>query len=62
MKNLRNTADVAVGGQKRLYGKPTIEKVLWRGEPSSTWRGIQVLIQWRSHTKNLPRAIGMAGR
>ena len=49
------------GGKERLYGKPTTEKVLWRGEPSSIWRGTQALIQWRSHAKNLPRAMGMAG-
>ena len=49
------------GGQERLYGKPTTEKVLWRGEPSSIWRGTQALTQGRSHAKNLPRAIGMAG-
>ena len=47
-------------GQKRLYDKPTTESLLWRGEPSSIWRGTQALIQGRSHTKNLPRAIGMA--
>ena len=49
------------GGQERLYGKPTTDKVLWRGEPSSIWRGTQVLTQVRSHAKNLPRAIGKAG-
>ena len=49
------------GGQERLYGKPTIDKVLWRGEPSSIWRGTQALTQGRSHAKNLPRAIGKAG-
>ena len=49
------------GGQERLYGKPITEKVLWRGEPSSIWRGKQALTQGKSHAKNLPRAIGMAG-
>ena len=49
------------GGQERLHGKPTIEKVLWRGEPLSIWRGTQALTQGRSHVKKLPRAIGMAG-
>ena len=49
------------GGQERLYGKPTTKKVLWRGESSSIWMGTQALTQGRSHTKNLPRAIGMAG-
>ena len=49
------------GGQKRLYSKPNTEKVLWRGKPSSIWRETQALIQGRSHTKDLPRAIGMAG-
>ena len=49
------------GGQERLYGKPITEKLLWRGKPSSIWRGTQVLTQGRSHAKNLPRAIGMAG-
>ena len=49
------------GGQERLYGKPITEKVLLRGEPSSKWRGTQALTQGRSHAKNLPRAIGMAG-
>ena len=39
------------GGQERLCGKPTTEKVLWRGEPSSIWRGTQALMQGRSHTK-----------
>ena len=48
-------------GQERLYGKPITEKVLWRGEPSSIWRGTQALTQRRSHAKNLPRTIGMAG-
>ena len=48
-------------GQERLYGKPTTEKVLWRGEPSSIWRGTQALTQGRSHAKNLLRAIGKAG-
>ena len=33
LKNLPRTAGVAGGGQKRLYGKPTTEKVLGRGEP-----------------------------
>ena len=42
------------GGQERLYGKPTTEKVLWRGEPSSIWRGKQALTRGRSHAKNLP--------
>ena len=27
------------GGQERLYFKPIIEKKLWRGEPSSIWKG-----------------------
>ena len=49
------------GGQERLYGEPTTEKVLWRGEPSSILRGTQALAQGRSHAKNLPPAIGMAG-
>ena len=49
------------GGQERLYGKPITEKVLWQGEPSSIWRGTQALTQGRSHARNLPRAIGMAG-
>ena len=49
------------GGQERFYGTLTTEKVLWRGEPSSIWRGTQALTQGRSHEKNLPRAIGMAG-
>ena len=49
------------GGQKRLYGKPITEKVLWRGEPSLIWRGTQALPQGRSHAKNLPRTMGMAG-
>ena len=49
------------GGQETLYGKPITEKVLWRGEPSSIWRGNQALTQERSNAKNLPRAIGMAG-
>ena len=49
------------GGQERLYGEPTTEKVLWRGEPSSMWRGTQALTQGRSHAKNFPRAIGKAG-
>ena len=49
------------GGQERLYGKPTIEKISWRGEPSSIWRGTQALTQGRSHARNLSRAIGMAG-
>ena len=39
------------GGQERLYGKPIAEKVLWRGEPSSIWRGTQALTQGRSHAK-----------
>ena len=52
---------MARGGQERLYGKPTTDKVLWRGEPSSIWRGTQALTQGRSHAKNLPRAIGKAG-
>ena len=39
------------GGQERLYGKPTTKKVLWRGEPSSIWRGTQTLIEGRSHAK-----------
>ena len=55
------TPPVWRGGQERLYGKPTTEKVLRQGEPSSTWRGTQALIQGRSHAKNLLRAIGMAG-
>ena len=49
------------GGQERLNGKPITDKVLWRGEPSSIWRGTQAQTQWRSHAKNLPRAIGKAG-
>ena len=49
------------GGQERLYSKPTTNKVLWRGEPSSIWRRTQALTQGRSYAKNLPRAIGMAG-
>ena len=49
------------GEQERLYGKPTTDKVLWRGDPSSIWRGTQALTQRRSHTKNLPHAIGKAG-
>ena len=49
------------GGQERLYGKTTTEKVLWRGEPSSIWRGTQAPTQGRTHAKNLPRAIGKAG-
>ena len=49
------------GGQERLYGKPTTKKILWRGEPSSIWRGTQALTQGRSHAKNLPWAIGKAG-
>ena len=49
------------GGQETLYGKLITQKVLWRGEPSSVWRGTQALAQERSHAKNLPRAIGMAG-
>ena len=49
------------GGQERLYGKPTTKKVLWRGEPSSIWRGTQALKQGISHAKNLARAFGMAG-
>ena len=49
------------GGQETLYGKPTTEKVLWRGELSSIWRGTQALRQGRSHSKNLPRAISKAG-
>ena len=49
------------GGQGRLYGKPTTEKVLWRGEPSSISRGTQALTQGKSHAKNLPRAFGKAG-
>ena len=48
-------------GKERPYGKPTTEKVLWRGEPSSIWRGTQTLKKERSHAKNLPRAIGKAG-
>ena len=48
------------GGQERFYGKTTTEKVR-RGEPSSIWRGTQVLTQGRSHEKNLPRANGKAG-
>ena len=43
------------GGQERLYGKPTTEKVLWQGEPSSIWRGIQALTQGKSHAKNNSR-------
>ena len=39
------------GGQERLYGKPTTDKVLWRGEPSSIWRGTQALAQGRTHAK-----------
>ena len=49
------------GGQERLYGKPTTEKVLWRAEPPPIRRGTQALTQGRSHARNLPRAIGMAG-
>ena len=49
------------GGEERLYGKRTTGKILCRGEPSSIWRGTQALTQGRSHAKNLPRAIGMAG-
>ena len=52
------------GGQERLYGKPTTEKVLWRGEPSSIWRGTQALTGTNTREKssqNLPRAIRMAG-
>ena len=49
------------GEQERLYGKTITDKVLWRGYPSSVWRGTQALTQGRSHAKNLPRAIGMAG-
>ena len=49
------------GGQESLYGKPITEKVLWRGEPSSIWRGTQAHTQGRRHAKDLPRAIGMAG-
>ena len=49
------------GGQERPFGKPTTEKVLWRGEPSSIWRGTQTLIEGRSHAKNLSQAIGKAG-
>ena len=41
------------GGQERLYGKPTMEKVLWQGELSSIWRGTQALTQGRNHAKNL---------
>ena len=33
IKHLPRTAGVAGRGQERLYGKPTTEKVLWRGEP-----------------------------
>ena len=46
------------GGQERLYGKPTTEKVLWRGEPSSIWRGPQALTQGRSHANNLQPLVG----
>ena len=49
------------GGQGRLYSKPTTENTLWRGEPSSVWKGTQTLVQGRDHAKNLPRALGMAG-
>ena len=42
------------GGQERLYGKPTTAKVLWRGKPSSIWRGTQALTQGRSHAKKPP--------
>ena len=49
------------GGWERLYGKPTTETLLWRGEPSSIWRGTQALTQGSSHANNLPRAIGKAG-
>ena len=38
-------------GQQKLYGKPIIEKALWRGEPSSIWRRTQALTQGRSHAK-----------
>ena len=48
-------------GKERLYGKATTEKVLWRGEPWSIWRGTQALTQGRSHAKNLPRVISLAG-
>ena len=27
------------GGEERLYGKPSKEKVLWRGDPLSIWTG-----------------------
>ena len=43
------------GGQKRLYGKPSTEKELWRGEPSSIWRGTQALTQGISHAKKNSR-------
>ena len=33
------------GGQESLYGRPITDKVLWRGEPSSIWRGSQALTQ-----------------
>ena len=55
------TPPVWRGGQERLCGKLTTEKVLWQSEPSSTWRGTQALTQGISHAKNLLRAIGMAG-
>ena len=47
------------GGQERLYGKPATEKFLWRGEPSSIWRGTQAQRQGGSHAKNLPRTTDM---
>ena len=40
---------------------PATEKVLWRGEPSSIWRGTQTLIEGRSHAKTPPQAIGKEG-
>ena len=58
--NLPHVAGEAGGGQERLYDKPTIDKVLWRGEPSSIRKGTQALTRGRRHAKNPSRAIGKA--
>ena len=59
---IRNLTRTAGGGEaEKALREQYTEKALQQGKALSKGRGTQAPIQGRSHAKNLPRTIGMAG-